>query len=293
MTINSVDLSWSRCSGTAESNQGLNYSVSFIEGWQITHSADATDVEILSADGLPALRACHPSVPIACNRIGPLQRLGPIFSIVMVEYYGELGPGGLLDSPINKVPEYTWSDVTYTELVDEDAGGEPIVTENDEPINGVTKEFCDQTLTITRNFGFINPFTIHAYRQSVNSDTFAGYPAGTARLVGYTATSVKAACYVYWRVNAKVQFRLPYRTTNERAWCKRVLHQGYKVRIPIIQSTHVVGSEVVNAIDAYRAPSNKPVLLDEDGYLLAADAAPVWLEWELYDPLPYSGLGLL
>lgn len=288
MTIDSVKKGWSRTSSEGSSSDGLTFSVSFTEGWQIVHSADATELEILNAPGLPQVRNLYPGTYVPCTRVGPVSKVGPIFSIVMIQYEGEVGPGGADDSPVNKKPEYTWSDTSSSEEVDQDRNGAPIATATGETIHGVTMDLADQTLTITRNYLLFSPWLTHQYRHSVNSDTFASYPPGTARLVGFSATSQSSedGSFEYWRVNAKVQFRYPYNTTAAKAWYARVLHEGYYCYKPGF-------SRADRATDVTGNPVTKPVLLTETGFQENTAANATWREFDLYEPLPYAALGLL
>lgn len=288
MAIVSVDKGWSRTSSEGSSSDGKTFSVAFTEGWQVVHSADATEIEILNAPGLPQVRDFYPSTFVPCTKVGPVSKLGPIYSIVMIQYDGEVGPAGTQDPPENKLPEYTWSDTTSSEEVDQDVDGNPIVTAAGEPISGVTMDIADQTLTITRNYITFSPWLTHQYRHSVNSDTFASYPAGTARLVGFSATNELSdnGAYQYWKVNAKVQFRYPYNTTSAKAWYSRVRHEGY-----YCLKAGIDGKQ--RAVDATGMPVTKPVLLTTAGYEEKVADNATWREFKLYQALPYAALGLI
>ena len=288
MTILSVDKMWSRTSSSGSSADGKNFSVSFTEGWQVTHSADTIELEILNAPGLPQVRDFYPGTFVPCTDVGPTNKLGPVFTIVTITYRGEVGPGGTEDPPENKLPEYTWSDTSSSEQVDQDWDGNPIVTANNEPIEGVTMDIADQTLTITRNYLTFSPWLTHQYRHSTNSDTFASYPAGTARLVGFSATNEVSdnGAYQYWKVNAKVQFRYPYNTTADKAWYTRVRHEGFLVKNPDIP-------EPIRHPDGVGDPMPTKVLLKEDGTIEKDPTNAHWLEFKLYGSLPYAALGLI
>lgn len=288
MTIVSVTKSWSRSSGTGSTTDGQTFTLQFTEGWQVVHSADATDTEILSASGLPLITSKHPHTYAICKKIGPISRLGPIYSIVGVDYDGEIGPGqGLNDNPINKQPEYTWSDTSTNEPIDQDWDGKPIVTVNGEAIHGVTMEIADQTLTVTRNYATFSPWLTHQYRHSVNSDNFASYPPGTAKLVGFSATKEVADSFQYWKVNARIQFRFPYNTTPAKAWYARVRHEGFYERI-------TAGGKPTLAVDEVtKSFTSKPVLLKLDGTRETNSDNAIWLEFKRYQSLPYTALGLV
>jgi len=149
----------------------------------------------------------------------------------------------------------------------------------------VTIELPDPTLVVTRNFATWNPHLIHQYRMSVNSDTFASFPAGTGRLVSAAAELVIDPTYGgYWRVTARVRFRYPYNTTAQKAWYARVRHEGFLVKI---------GSDIAHALDDDSNKVVTPVLLKSDGTRETVAASAHWLEFKRYFPLPYANLGLL
>jgi len=106
-----------------------------------------------------------------------------------------------------------------------------------------------------------------------------------------SASNVVTPQLAYWEVTAQIRFRYPYRTTNEKAWYKRVRHQGFYKRVNVAG-----GSMIVRALKGGE-PVNRPVLLDADGYeIVQEDGQEVqahWLEFKLYDSLPYGALGLL
>lgn len=232
MTITSVEKAWSRSNGSLASGDGITVTASFTEGYQIVHSADATELEKLSATGLPQLGNYYAGTFIPCRRIGPSIPIGPLMSIMPIEYNGEIGVGGTDDNPLNQRPKISWTDATTNEPIDQDVNGRPIVTANGEQINGVTMDLADQIMTVTRNYATFSPWILHRYRHSVSSDTFSGFAAGTARMISFSAESQEASTGAgYWSVTAQIQFRYPYNTTSARAWWSRTRHEGFYERI--------------------------------------------------------------
>ena len=74
-------------------------------------------------------------------------------------------------------------------------------------------------------------------------------------------------------------------TTDAKAWYARVRHEGFYERL--------ADDSIVRAVDDNKEPTAKPVLLDADGVRVTEPANTVWLEFPRFNPLPYSGLGLL
>lgn len=290
MTIDDVRLGWSNTGGTLESQDGKKATATATEGWQVTHSADATVSEILAADGLPQIGDRFGFTYLVCKRQGAANRVGPIYTIVTITYEGEIGidSEGKPDpqqTPINNPPVIDWSDEASNEPIDQDWDGNNIATFNGEPINGVTVDIADPVLVVTKNFATYNPHIIHAYRMATNSDTFASFAPGTARLIGAPAKLMGTVNNLYWQVTARFKFRYPYNTTSEKAWYARVRHEGFLVR------NSVLLTDTSHALDAEGNKVVKPVLLTEDGYREDDASAAHWLEFKRYDSLPFNALG--
>lgn len=260
------------------------------EAWQIVHETTDDKLAIESAAGLPILGEGYPGRQFIFCEALDFKQVSPILTIATASYKGEIGPAGEQDSPLNLPPEISWSDVESDEPTDEDFNGAPIVNVNGEPIEGVTMKLADNVVTIKRNFLTFNPYATAAYRHSVSSDTFLGYPAGTARLIRYNARQVALADDSYWEVTASIQFRLGIRTTDARAWWKRVRNEGYYEKVT---DAFTSSSILVQATDDNGKPMTKPVLLKSDGTRETNPANAYWLEFQVYNSLPYNSLGLL
>lgn len=291
MPVTSVTEMWSRFS-SGLTRQEKKKSRQIKSTYQVVHTVDTDAGEIESAPGIPQIGDFFPGlIYVYCDSI-ELTRASPIMSYVSVGYKGEIGPSGDDDSPLNAPPDISWSDTETDEPTDEDINGKPIVTKNGEPIDGVTMKIADNIVTIKRNFLTFNPYVTGVYRHSVSSDTFLGYPAGTARLIRYNA---KNAFYndnqSYWEVTGSIQFRLGIRTSDDKAWYKRVRHEGFYV-----SENNPFNAEekiIVLARDSNGKPVSRPVLLKEDGTRERNPDNAHWLEFEVYRKLPYNQLGLI
>lgn len=271
---------WSRDAfSIANSGGGLRKDARIVTAYQITVPVQY-DVDVISQlDDLPKAGDSYDILPEMRVTDRNFTRRGPGYWECLVTYTGKA------NNPIEEKPIYVWGDTNSSEPIDEDWDGNPIVTANNEPIEGVTMEVADTVLTVRRNFRQFSPWLTSQYRHSVNSDTFASYPPGTARLVKYNAElKWDDTDNGYWDVSATIQFRYPYNTTNEKAWYARVRHEGYYEK---------VGSIIVRAVDDHQEPVTKPVLLKADGTRETDPEAAVWLEFKKYQPLTYSSLGLI
>ena len=234
--------------------------------------------------------------PFVAAEAMSVDQISPIFWMATVDYNGEIAyeEGQSDPSPLFAPPRIDWDDVETEEETDEDFDGKPIQTKNKEPIEGVAALIPDQTVTIKRNLLLFNPFVQARYRRSVNSDLFLGWPPGTAKLVKLSASNVVTKELTYWEVSGQVRFRFPYRTTPEKAWHKRVRHEGYYERVTASGGS----TKIVRAVDDNKEPMTRKVLLDAQGFRLAEAAEGEeqiahWLEFKLYDSLPYNALGLI
>ena len=284
---------WSKQTGTAESPDGKQRIVTMVRGFTITLAANDRLEVAYSAANLPLVNELYPGTSFVILRKLTPSRISPILVLMVAEYSGEIGPGDISSSPIDNDVIVTWRNATVEEAIDQDFDGNPIVTVNGEPIEGVSERISDQVATIERNFLAINIPAISAYLRSTNSDTFLGFPAGTGRLMDYTATNIiQDGVAGFWKVTAVIQFREPYNTTPDKAWYKRLRHEGYIVRDTAGGTPHIAWDELT------KSPVTKPILLAEDGTRLpipadATSVAAVWQEFKTLGSLPYNALGLL
>lgn len=288
MAIRSVDKMWSRANSNVKLSDGFRkFDASFTTAYQVLHDPNEPEINIYQAQGIPAAGSTFPGFPFVFADGAAIERVSPMYSIVTITYNGEIGPGQNngqpTNSPIFNPPRIDWDDVETEEEVDEDFDGNPIVTVNNEPIVGVKRPIPDQTVTIRRNMPFFSPWIQAVYRQSVNSDAFLGWPPGTGRLTKLSASSVFDVNFGYWEVTAVVQFRYPYRTTPAKAWYKRVRHEGYYAKY---------GTSIIRAVDGAKQPVTKPILLAANGTPLPAGQPAVWLEFKIFNSLPFNALGL-
>jgi hypothetical protein len=246
MTIHSVTPAWSRRSSGDESQDGLQYSFNASEGYQVVHSYDATEVEILSDSRVPQLGNYYSNTFALCKRRS-VSKLGLIMSIVECEFNGEVGPDGPNDDPLNKPLEYEWTNAKASEAIDSDVRGRPIVTANGEEIVGQTMDICDSVLTLKKNFALFTQSTQQAYLHSVNSDSIFVdgdlFLPGTGKMQSLSAKQMRLGDFRYFEVTATIQFRYPYNTTPERAWYGRSRHEGFYERLgPVVTFTGGGGS---------------------------------------------------
>ena len=281
MAVIDVTKMWSKSGGsfTSEMYDPFDQQWSMTDGYQVMTTPDTDVTLVAEAAGIPQLGTPHPSgLNAQVDSIVPTC-VSPILWVVIVNYSGE--------SDDEFGVEVEWTDVTTTEPIDRDITGRAIVTANGEQVDGLSMDVADQIVVITRRFATINTATIAAYRRATNSDTYLGWPPGTARLVGFSAKNrfKYGAPRQAWTVTARIQFREPYAgTTPAQAWYKRWRHEGLLVK---------VNSIIRRALDSLGQEETKPVLLKADGTRETDPDAAVFIHSQVYGSLPYNALGLI
>lgn len=290
MSVLSVSQMWSRNSGSFEADRYFTYAnkASITEAYQVVAEIGDTSATIESSPLLPRYGDQHSSGRLAYVRSIQAEQVGPIFWVATVRYDGDFE---------DDIIQIEWTDTATSEPIDRDWDGAAITTVNGEPVEGLTVDVADQVAVITRKFLAVNTYGIAMYRRATNSDTFLGWPPGTARLVGYSATNkfFTNAPIEQWTVTARIQFRQPYaNTTPAQAWYKRWRHEGLWVKAGgTVVNGELVGGIIQRALDEKGQESPKPVLLDQYGRQERNPDAAVFIHTQAYDSLPYSGLGLL
>lgn len=284
---------WSRReSGAKLQDNFRKLSCTFKECFQVVTTPSTPIVSIYSAvDPVTGIRIpykgeLYPGTnTVYAMEVNPKQ-VSSIMFLVEASWSGEVGPLGPEDNPLNTPPSIDFADVETDEEIDEDWDGYPIINANYEPIEGVKVAIPDLILNVQRNFATYSSYTQAQYRRATNSDTFNGWPPGTARVVKLTGKNVFDKDIGYWQVSASIRFRYPYRTTPAKAWYSRVRHEGFYERL-------TPGGVIVRACDGYKHPVTKKILLKADGTRETDPNNTYWLEIKKYNSLPFSALGLL
>ena len=288
MTVQTATEMWSRTGGNVSTADGLTFQANIQIGYQVNTDPGDLLEDVLFAPSLPRLGDLYPlSSQIRCKKKTP-KKVSPVLWTVLVTYEGEFGPEGLEASPLDQPPQITWGKAESEEPVDQDFQGKPIVTVNNEPIFGVTKSISDITVTIQRNYSGVNLPLTHKYLHSVNSDVFLGFAPGLGRMTQFDAVKQwDETIGGYFTVTAGVQFRWPYNTSPDKAWYARVRHEGFMVK-------KNPGDEPERAKDRKEnRETSQPVLLKPDGTEQTDPEQADWLEFQIYQPLPYNALGLV
>lgn len=227
MSIVDVKESWSGSPASWSSPDGRDGEIVTTRKFTVTtdNSGDADiSLDVLAATGIPVKGEPHPHNPFLKCRGCKANPVSPIFYEVTAEYKAETPDAN--QSPLDKPAVIKWSTVTEQGDIDEDINGKPITTVNGEPFKGIKKPFSDLKATIQKNFVTFDSPVFYAYRDTVNSNQFLGFPVGSAKIMRISADQIYDEDFPYFSITVEVQFRKPIRTTDARAWWKRIRHEG-------------------------------------------------------------------
>jgi hypothetical protein len=287
MSVVDVTKMWSKNGGsfTSEKYDSFPSKYAITEAYQVVTDPDTDPVTVSLDARIPQYGQRHSSgIDAFVNAIQP-QQISPIFHIVTVGYEG--------DNPFTGDVDVEWTDSTSSEPIDRDFDGRAIVTANGEQVEGLTFDLSDTVVVISRKFLTINPETVAAYRHATNSDTFLGWPPGTARLMGYSARNKFkfGVGQELWTVTARVQFRKGLAGASDaQAWYKRWRHEGIFINGA---DDPDVDNFPVRARDQLGQEVSKPVLLKTNGDQELDPDNAVFIYTKVFDSLPYSALGLV
>jgi hypothetical protein len=264
--------------------------------------------QVADAPGSPKIGQSHPAIFFARVRDLSYTQEGPSYGKITAEYEVPSFDPETGDNPLLTPPDIVWDTIQTEEPIDEDIYGRGIRTVNGEPIDGVTETVFDLTVSVTRNLATFNPAAIYLFLNKVNSGPFLGFPPGVALCSAIQASSVADGDFNYFRVTVQFIFRTPYRTAPERAWFKRLRHEGTLVREEIEAELETTKEVIRRAVDDDGLPVTQPVPLDERGFEIVAPTPPVggydpenippelegvFLEFQTKFAVDFNQLGLL
>lgn len=272
---------------------GRNSSRSSTRSWTATSNDQINDTaeSILLESGL---REGQSLPGDAFRRIRSLRclRLSPVLYRIDASFTAEGKQSG--DNPLSQFPVIEFDFAVSDEAIDTDINGQPIQTDCKERFDPpLTAEISDLVITVTRNQQTFDPLLAATYHGAVNSDSFQGFQPGVCRITGIRASSVEFEGFVYFTASTTVQVRrVPANVSPSRAWWKRVVHQGYRVKnglTGLIEHARE-RDEDNNAISDTRVST--PVMLKPGGEQELDETKTHWKEFQVYPSLPFSGLGI-
>lgn len=296
MAVRFVDLLFSSGIKTTVDDRGFITATAQLRFNAFTTTPDDREDTIRGSVLIPFEKSRHPYFgQLRCVGID-VSRKGPVHYEVTADYasrpYKEGDPNNL--TPLDQPTQINFFPLTAEEPIEDDIDGKPLVTVNGEPLEGFTRPISDLGVRLQKNFGSFDPASFYMFIDSVNSDTFLGFPPGTLRIASISAdeqffTNADNVEQIYWSVSVEIHARKPYKVDPQYAWYKRVRHEGYLVRT-------TASAKPARAVDAAGAPETKPVLLDEDGTRLPlpTDAQTVeakFILFKVFNSVSFSSMG--
>lgn len=260
---------------------------------EFDEATSANAVLARMAPGVPRIGSPHPEDVYAwCTDVDARPDGETRLLYVVESTYSSSGSDESGVNPIDRRPVVNWDWELSTEPIDHDANGSALLTVNNEPYDPpLMGEFADLKVSIERNYADFDPYVLQTYRYVVNSDSFLGFPAGTALMKPIRAQSQIEGTFSYWSIFVEIVFRVDPEGVFARSWYRRVRQQGFLVRpLPGAQPVRakVLDSDGVTLID-----SPSPVPLRLNGTAAAAPEEVGWLYHPRYPTLPFGGLNLL
>lgn len=270
---------------TFSMNRGITYQI-------VVDDPNTTESDILYSPLVVALRSPHPDNFYLRVSGRQLSRVSPILYELETTYASPTGGGENAQSPLDMPPKIRFTSEDVEEEVTHTVGGLPIQTINGETFMPRLREVLPiPAIIVQRNVTWVNPNTISLYRNTVNSDTWYGMPAGTVLCKSIDADSMDDGDFSYWSVTARFLVRRgAWKYTEDvNAWHQRLLAQGFLITVDLSP-----GPGIIHAMYADMTKATRPVLHDtETGRLITDPTDAQYYLFRTKVPMPFNELGLL
>lgn len=248
-----------------------------------------TPAVILGLTGIPQVGDIREG--LVCQRVTTAKKSqivenGQIKSLwtVSAEYTNELEE----TEPTELPPEIRWTSEQYEEVLRQDAidNKKKVVTACGEPLLLTAKKVIPVlTIKRTQNAPF-SPLVILQYTNTVNSSAFWGAGANTALMASIEAVYKQVDTLnagKKWFVDVTYVIKFKFDPNFQEPWKARILHAGTKY-FP------KAGAEAQKWMDV--AGNTGVINLDANGLKLADNAAPFYLDFNVYRKADWSSLNL-
>ena len=252
----------------------------------VAESGD-TPMTVANLDGIPQIGSIMDG--LVCQRKTTSKKTPAIVDgeekgiwTVTAEFSNELES----NDPTEMPPEVRWTSEEYEEVLREDVEDQnkKVVTKCGEPLLLTIKRVIP-VLTIKRTeTAPFDPTKIVNYTNTVNSGAFWGAAAESALMAGIEA-NYKLVDTVNngkkWFVDVTYTIKFRFEPNNSKPWKARILHAGTKY-FP------KAGAEAQKWMDV--AGNTGTINLDANGLKLADNAAPVYLDFNVYRKVSWASL---
>lgn len=272
--------------------------------WQVVGVAASVQAQVAedSVTGLTPARINDPFIDqdgnvyasIRCDGVRVTTQGFQLFTVTAT--YSNGVHGEQPDDPLEKPIEYAWEMTTTREIVEVDANGNAIVNAaGDPPEQPCVQEVELIYLNCLRNESTFDASQAIANNNKVNSDAFFGAEPGQAKVKGVWSANTTTEGEIFYPVRYRFEFRRGI-NGEPNGFKKRLVNRGYNMivdgKIKRIVEGDAPGALVDDAVRDAKPSISRPRLLAADGSLLAADAAPVVLEFDIYESIDFARFNL-
>jgi hypothetical protein len=152
-----------------------------------------------------------------------------------------------------------------------------IVNSAGDPLEGAEKEFSQWQIQITGNRQAFPYATAMDYMNTVNSDTWSGFPPGTLKVQSISGQreveQVNGSEVTYWTVTVDIAYR----------------PEGFALKLWDIGFNEISGGRRKKILDQLKEPVSDPVALS-GGVAKSAGSPPDMLTFKVYDQLPFTNV---
>ena len=152
-----------------------------------TSTAEDDDLTVKLDPRLPLETSRHPLFPLLFCKSVSLSRKNNVHWEVTANYIS--APYRDTSGPVSQPTEIDTFTITNEEPIDEGIAGNPIATVNGERIYGISRPISDLGIRLNKKFRFFDQASFYTYIDTVNSDTFIGFPPGVLRVVNIGASN--------------------------------------------------------------------------------------------------------
>lgn len=162
-----------------------------------------------------------------------------------------------------------------------DGNRRPIVTETKEPYN-VPITVSDVQITLKRAFQTFDTSQFYTYINTVNEDTFLGFPPGTLKINSISATPSRFEGYKYWEVTVTILAKkMEDNVPDTFAWFHLLYEKGFK---------YFAGDQGA-ANTAITNTSKNQIILNNNGSKLNESESPEIFGWQIYKFSNFKQMG--
>jgi hypothetical protein len=205
--------------------------------------------------------------------------------------YGWYNPlqagGGKEQNPLQMPIEVSWALRDHEAVLQYDVNGNPVLNTAGDPYDPpVVIDDPRLVMTVVRNEAQFNVGWVLAYRNAVNSDPFAGFPALMCKVLNISSRSQwHQDVGWYYQTTYEFEFttsQIDYDT--QTGFREKIVSMGFRAISSVTGLPYHITLKGV--------PISAPMTLDKSGYLLGGNnTTPYYQTFQAYAELPFAVFG--